>query len=146
MIIIDIDDFAETNHRFGYSAGDEVLKQFARGLVEGSRRKDPFFRYRTGDEFAVLALNQSRDDARAFAARICRETRQSEYEVRDTSGDLKFVTITVSAGVAELPALRPGTHDFEEIARQLDSQAQAALRLAKEGKDRVVSDLPGVSS
>jgi two-component system cell cycle response regulator len=142
IVLVDIDGFGETNQKYGYPAGDSILKQFARGLVEGSRRKDPFFRYRSGDEFAVLALNQGRDDARAFAERMRREAESSEFEIWDTEQKHHFLKITISAGVAELKFPAGASPDLDEAVHHLEANAQAALGDAKRHKNRVMAFNP----
>ncbi len=139
MILMDIDGFGDANQKYGYPAGDSILKQFASGLIEGSRRKDPFFRYRSGDEFAVLALNQGQAGSRAFAERIRRETETSEFEIWDITKKHHFVKITISAGVAEILFPSNTPINFDEVVRVLESQAQAALSRAKLHKNRVIA-------
>ena len=53
VILFDLDNFKQINDRFGHSAGDEVLKEFARHLNKAIRGSD--FAVRTGgDEFLLV--------------------------------------------------------------------------------------------
>jgi diguanylate cyclase (GGDEF)-like protein len=53
LFILDIDDFKDTNDRFGHHTGDDLLNQFADRLHRAVRANDRIYRL-GGDEFAVL--------------------------------------------------------------------------------------------
>lgn len=53
LLILDIDDFKDTNDRFGHHTGDDLLNQFAYRLSRAVRSDDRIYRL-GGDEFAVL--------------------------------------------------------------------------------------------
>lgn len=122
LILADIDLFRDFNARFGYLAGDAVLRRMAARLADGLRAHDLIARY--GGETFVLMLPQARlEDALPIAERL-REL------VAIGSGLQTGAGVTLSCGVA---SMLPG-----ESLEALISRADAALRRAKEnGRDRV---------
>jgi diguanylate cyclase (GGDEF)-like protein/PAS domain S-box-containing protein len=70
LLQIDIDQFTEVNHTFGYPVGDQVLVLFARRLAALSRAGDRVFRL-GADEFAILVESDlGRAVAAAMAERV----------------------------------------------------------------------------
>ncbi len=69
LLMIDIRDFKRTNDLYGHPAGDEILKDVARLLMEIVRDTDIVARY-GGDEFVVLMPNTSEEQARLVQERI----------------------------------------------------------------------------
>jgi diguanylate cyclase (GGDEF)-like protein len=53
LVLLDIDGFKQVNDRNGHSAGDQVLRIFAKKLLNKCRRSDTVCRW-GGDEFVVL--------------------------------------------------------------------------------------------
>ncbi|WP_137939811.1 diguanylate cyclase [Chitinivorax sp. B] len=54
LILIDLDGLKRINDRYGHNTGDELLKQFAKGLQKLDQHCDAAFRL-GGDEFAIFA-------------------------------------------------------------------------------------------
>ncbi len=69
LLMIDIRDFKRINDLYGHPAGDEILKDVARLLMEIVRDTDIVARY-GGDEFVVLMPNTSEEQARLVQERI----------------------------------------------------------------------------
>lgn len=53
LLVIDLDGFKEVNDRFGHDAGDYVLKEVSRILIDCVRKQDWIARL-GGDEFAII--------------------------------------------------------------------------------------------
>lgn len=53
MVLLDVDHFKQVNDQRGHKAGDEVLKNVAETLVNGTRRSDAVARW-GGEEMAIL--------------------------------------------------------------------------------------------
>ena len=121
VVLADLDDFKAVNDRFGFPAGDEVLKAFAATLQRGAREIDVAARI-GGEQFGILLPETDAEGAARFAERL-----RSEFRAEPGLP----APVTASYGVASYP--RAAT------AEALLTSAYACLRRAKlAGKDRVV--------
>ncbi len=91
LALIDIDNFKARNDRYGRPSGDAALKQFARVLRSVMRRTDIAVRY-GGEEFALLLLDSTADQARFVAERVLTAVRTAVWPDEQ---------LTVSIGLAE---------------------------------------------
>ena len=104
VAMIDIDHFKRQNDSHGHMAGDHLLKQFARTLLENVRRMDTVARY-GGEEFAIL-LPQVHGTRKATfdPARLTERLRVAvENQVFRHKPRGKATHMTFSAGVALFP-------------------------------------------
>jgi diguanylate cyclase (GGDEF)-like protein len=69
LLAVDVIHLKEINDKFGYSAGDDVLRTVANALIESSRMTDLVARY-GGDEFAALLLDAAEKDVDVVVNRI----------------------------------------------------------------------------
>lgn len=93
LVMVDLDQFKEINDRFGHTAGDEVLQEFAARLRQTVRDSDVVARL-GGDEFAILLIGAPREVAEEVVGRLIdRLTFQT-----DIGGEM--VTVGASAGWA----------------------------------------------
>jgi len=126
LCLLDIDHFKRINDTYGHSAGDTVLREFARCIQQQIRETDSFGRY-GGEEFLLMLPHTSQEQAHAFAEAV--RQRIGRMDVSAISNEL---AVTVSIGVAEF---RKGESIGQTVAR-----ADEALYQAKSGgRDRVVS-------
>jgi diguanylate cyclase (GGDEF)-like protein len=90
LLMFDLDNFKRYNDLYGHLEGDKVLKNMG-DIVKHSIRYnvDSGYRY-GGDEFAVLLIGASVDQALAIAERIRSSIEQAKYQ-----------NITVSIGLSE---------------------------------------------
>ena len=115
LLFIDLDNFKAVNDTFGHEAGDEVIIETARRLVETTRSDDRVVRL-GGDEFVVMCENSSRAEAEKLALRITEAARQP-------IGDAEYA-ITASVGIVTM-ASNSATSEMLE-------QADAAMYRAKQ--------------
>jgi diguanylate cyclase (GGDEF)-like protein len=129
FLMIDIDHFKKINDVWGHAIGDDVLVALAGAMRKVLRGADLVARY-GGDEFIVLAPELEPEPARVVAQRIVRAAR----ELRIDAGDGKYVTLTVSVGIAtafDPPDSEPRALDV------LLAAADRSLYAAKQaGRDR----------
>ena len=116
LVILDVDDFKETNDRLGHLGGDAVLAAVAERLLSAVRRADIACRV-GGDEFAVILPEAGARDAELLYQRI-------QFAVGSGAAG-PAENVRISAGIAEL---RP-----EDDAISLFERADEALYRAKEG-------------
>lgn len=122
VALFDIDFFKRVNDTFGHAAGDRVIQHFA-GLALATVRTGDFVARIGGEEFALLMLNATVEQATSVCDRLCLAASSSVVE---DAG--RKIRITVSGGVAPLMG-------GEE--RQVLRDADAALYNAKNaGRNR----------
>ncbi|MDP9226607.1 MAG: diguanylate cyclase [Actinomycetota bacterium] len=114
ILLIDVDNMTDFNHRLGRSAGDDLLRRAAGVLRSSLRLSDVLFRY-GGDEFSVVLPDT--DVATAYL--VAERCRRAIHELK-----LHEELAHVSLGIAELSVGR--------TADELAARAETALVRAKE--------------
>jgi diguanylate cyclase (GGDEF)-like protein len=132
VLLLDIDHFKKVNDTYGHHAGDEVLVQTARLLVNlvransARRQGDTVARF-GGEEFVVLLPLTNKLGAAVLAERIRAAIEREEIVV-----DGRRIPVTASIGIATLAA------EQVESIDQLLSIADRRLYLAKNnGRNRI---------
>jgi two-component system cell cycle response regulator len=126
LLAFDLDRFKLVNDTFGHAAGDAVLKEFSRRLLDNTRSVDLVARL-GGEEFVVVMPDAGMDDARIAAERV----RSAIEAAAFVEGD-RIIPVTVSVGVS---SLKPQG----DVAAKLIARADAALYIAKAaGRNRVI--------
>lgn len=125
LALVDLDHFKQINDRHGHPAGDEVLRNVARILGEGTRTSDIVGRI-GGEEFAILMPETAWDQALSVCERLCAAMERTPMAL---SPGLN-AAVTLSSGIALLAE--------GESSSQLISRADAALYNAKfHGRNQV---------
>jgi diguanylate cyclase (GGDEF)-like protein len=120
-VLMDLDDFKQTNDVYGHLAGDEILRKVAATIKETLRGDDMVGRY-GGEEFLLILPGANEDTAVEVAERV----RTKVAEISQIVG----YQISISGGVAEY-ILGESENDFVK-------RADEAMYLAKEfGKNRI---------
>lgn len=128
VLVLDLDFFKSINDRWGHLVGDEVLTACAERLRQIVGDQGWVSRY-GGEEFLVLLLQHSAEEAEQLAERICAGI--SQLQVRCDA--VQSLQLTVSIGVASQ------TVDRVEAIFALIHQADQALYQAKaQGRNQVV--------
>jgi diguanylate cyclase (GGDEF)-like protein/PAS domain S-box-containing protein len=118
MLFLDVDDFKRVNDSLGHDAGDELLRQIARRLLNATRGCDTVARL-GGDEFAILLEGVRRDeDVVVVADRVIAALR-APFTVHE-----RVVHVGASLGIAHARA--------GESADELLRNADAAMYRAKQ--------------
>jgi diguanylate cyclase (GGDEF)-like protein len=127
LAIIDFDHFKAVNDVHGHAAGDALLAEFGRLLVDRLRKSDVACRY-GGEEFCLLMPHTDAPSARRKLADLQDAWRAKVF--RFASGSLAGCTF--SAGIA----------DSRLVPQSLDALLQAAdtaeLDAKRRGRDRIV--------
>ncbi|WP_305926920.1 GGDEF domain-containing protein [Bacillus mycoides] len=125
LLLIDIDHFKYVNDTYGHPAGDEVLKQLGRILLENTPFPNLVFR-KGGEEFALL-LPKKRV---AFGTRIGEQIRLAVEKHSFQLQNGEKIKITVSVGLSE----------YKKSPEQFIQSADDALYYSKRnGRNKVSS-------
>ena len=125
LLMCDIDHFKRIDDNYGHAAGDVVIRQVAQAVKKNLRETDVAGRY-GGEEFAVLLVDTSADQALYFAERLRKTVEALSMEFNQ-----QLLKATVSVGIAEY---NPQMLEH----RQWIEAADKALYTSKaEGRNRV---------
>ncbi len=122
LLMCDIDHFKRVNDTFGHAAGDAVIQQVAAAVKKNLRSTDVAGRY-GGEEFAVLLLDTTVDQAMFFAERL-----RKNVEAMSVEFNQQLLKVTVSIGVAEYREEMAEYRDWIEAADKALYQSKAAGR------------------
>lgn len=124
VFILDIDYFKRVNDEHGHKAGDIVIVDIAKLLIEMLRNSDTIVRW-GGEEFLVITRQQDSTSSLELAERIRKKVASFEFAI----GDELRIRKTVSVGFAHFPFI-PG--DIKQANwHHVVSLADSALYIAK---------------
>lgn len=127
LLMCDIDHFKRINDTYGHAAGDVVIKQVAQAVKKNLRETDLAGRY-GGEEFAVLLVDTTADQALYFAERLRKTVENLQMEFNQ-----QLLRATISVGVAQF---EPQMQDH----RQWLELADKALYTSKaDGRNKVTT-------
>jgi diguanylate cyclase (GGDEF)-like protein/PAS domain S-box-containing protein len=125
LCYVDLDRFKIVNDTCGHVAGDELLRQVTLAVQQKISAQDIFARV-GGDEFALVLLNRSPEEAEALAEKICRAVQDFRFSWQSHS-----FKIGASIGLVHLDG------DYRDTSDVLNF-ADAACYLSKErGRNQV---------
>ena len=125
VLYIDIDQFSLVNEIYDEVNGDAVLLEFSRLLAQLHGKKSSSSRIES-DQFAVLLLDRSLDQAQQLAEKVRQDIEAGSIEIEGEN-----VSFTVSIGVAPILEYSPSVDQVLESAR-------TSMEIAKEqGRNRV---------
>jgi len=124
FLVIDLDNFKRINDSYGHQAGDSILRQVAKILLEEARSADYVVRW-GGDEFLVVARELEAGAGARLASRILASLQETWFEIEAT-GD--SVGCRCSIGVCTFPFTRedPEIAGWEQVVEIADSAAYMA--------------------
>lgn len=130
LLLLDIDNFKKYNDTYGHPEGDKVLAAIGKCLKRTlQRRNDLIFRL-GGEEFGILALLTSKNEAATIAEKILEGVRNLNIKHKHNSPGI----LTVSIGAHIFDARE--NLSIEDIYKLADKR----LYLAKEqGKNRSIT-------
>jgi diguanylate cyclase (GGDEF)-like protein len=125
LVYVDIDRFKTINDSLGHHVGDRALVKVAEILRVTFRRSDIIARL-GGDDFAVLALEATGEDAMALVERLRRQVSDSNETSKEP------YQLSISVGMARYEG------DGRATLEGLLDQAEKAMQEEKAEKRRVV--------
>jgi diguanylate cyclase (GGDEF)-like protein len=126
VLFLDMDGFKLVNDTRGHEEGDELLRQFAKRILDGIRETDMAARL-AGDEFVVILDMVNERSEAENKARFLLDQLTRPFQLRGGS-----VTVGASVGLAlQMP------HESRDPARLLARADQAMYDAKRKGKGRV---------
>jgi len=133
VILVDLDHFKDINDRYGHEAGDAALITIAAVLKGALRETDALGRW-GGEEFIAVLPATAAAGAKEVAERM-----------RLAIAGVSFPGIpdraTISLGVASSQEIDDPVDEWDLLVKEAD---QRLYRAKREGRNRVVSDAPGL--
>lgn len=130
-IRVDVDNFKSVNTTYGHPAGDAALRHIASVLRSKARERDRVYRV-GGDEFALLVMDATEEEAVGMMKRVCRDLAEREVRWVNTRGEVSLFKVSTSIGVAQSDT----AHDVESTFECAD---QASYASKDAGKARVTA-------
>lgn len=126
---VDVDDFKTVNNTHGHPAGDAALRHIASALRNKARERDRVYRV-GGDEFAVLLMDTTEEEAVGMMKRVCRELAERQVRWVSAEGRVSLFHVSASIGVGEC-------NDVDNVAAAFEWADKAGYRSKELGKARV---------
>ncbi len=134
LILSDIDHFKNVNDRFGHLAGDQVLKEFVKCIIESIRDQIDWEARYGGEELLVVLPETDFKGAMLLANRLREVCSQRIINAQENQ-----ITITASFGVTGFTAETPRNKiSVEALLQQSDTYLYQAKN---QGRNRVVGRL-----
>ncbi len=127
LLMLDIDFFKNYNDKFGHTAGDIVLKNLSRIIIESLKDLNPIVSRFGGEEFCVILERTDKKKAYNLASTLRERIEKEKIILRRQE-----MNITVSIGIATFPL---DTTDEDELIRTAD---KAMYEAKQQGRNRVV--------
>lgn len=130
VYIVDLDHFKKVNDAHGHAAGDAVLKEAAKRLLQSVRQSDMVIRW-GGEEFMIVARRSERREGVVLADRVLRNVAGQPFELPSGAQ----ITVSCSVGWSPFPWRDGGYNDLS--LEQVVQLADRALYVAKaRGRNR----------
>ncbi|MGD2085238.1 MAG: diguanylate cyclase [Candidatus Aminicenantes bacterium] len=129
VFILDIDHFKEVNDHYGHKAGDIVIVDIAKVLIDMLRHSDTIVRW-GGEEFLIITWQKEKSNSFELAERIRKKIASFKFKIDENT----TIQRTVSVGFAHFPFIPNNTRQV--TWPHVVSLADSALYIAKNnGRD-----------
>jgi diguanylate cyclase (GGDEF)-like protein len=126
LVLADIDHFKQINDNYGHLAGDDILREAARRMLNNIRPYDFLGRY-GGEEFLIVLPGLPEQDPHGRLKQLQNAISNEPFRFEDRS-----VRVTSSFGAAWL---NPTIAHVEDLVRRAD---EALYQAKARGRDRIV--------
>jgi diguanylate cyclase (GGDEF)-like protein len=127
ILMVDVDYFKKVNDTYGHDAGDAVLKELAKTMVNSVRESDFVVRF-GGEEFIIVLQNVKDEESIIKIAEKIRET----FANTKIAINGKTLTKTISIGVSVFPK------DTKKIWEAIKYADLALYEAKNTGRNKVV--------
>lgn len=127
LFMIDLDHFKSINDQYGHKTGDQVLISLCDALQNKLIREHDIFARIGGEEFAILMLDCSIDNAESIGIRILNCAHHLNIPTEHTTK----LAVTVSIGISELT-------QEQDIETCLNHADKALYQAKQQGRDQFV--------
>jgi len=127
VLVIDADKFKSVNDTHGHKAGDMVLVELAKRLIEASGKVGTVCRY-GGEEFAIIVPDASLVEAARLGDTVRKALEARAISIAGSGGKTDSIRVTISVGVS---AIEVGNADKVPDLDTLVRLADEALYAAK---------------
>jgi len=124
VFILDIDHFKKVNDHYGHKAGDIVIVDIARVLIDMLRHSDTIVRW-GGEEFLIITWQKEKSNSFELAERIRKKIESYKFEIDENT----TIQRTISVGFAHFPFIPNNTKQITWT--HVVSLADSALYIAK---------------
>ncbi|MBI1977726.1 MAG: diguanylate cyclase, partial [Candidatus Omnitrophica bacterium] len=131
VVMMDLDNFKLVNDSFGHAEGDRVLSVMAQAICSSVRKNELICRY-GGDEFCVILIGISIQDAVKFAEKIRGIIAGNSDLVYRTADRVATIRVTASIGVASVAGIK--AIEPEKLLKAAD---RALYRAKSGGRNQV---------
>lgn len=131
VVMIDLDNFKLVNDSFGHAEGDRVLRTMAEAIHASVRKEELICRF-GGDEFCVILVNTSIQNAAKFAEKLRALVAENPKLVYRTASGVDTIRVTASIGVASVTGA--GATDALKLLKAAD---RALYRAKRAGRNQV---------
>ena len=131
VVMIDLDNFKLVNDSFGHAEGDRVLRTMAEAIHASVRKSEIICRY-GGDEFCVILLGATIQDAAKFAEKIRSLIANHPDLSYRTKDGTNTVRVTTSIGVASISGAKA-----TEPSKLMKAADRALYRAKSGGRNQV---------
>ena len=140
LLLLDLDDYQRVNRALGYDAGDEMLRDTARRLLNMTSPNETVARV-ASDEFAILVKPAaSRTDAAAAAEALARRLLTAIQQPYVFNG--QQVHLSASIGIALYPDVRHANDDAAHDTHLLRWADHALLQAKAAGGNTLAFYVP----
>lgn len=130
LLFTDVDKFKVFNDTYGHQAGDVVLIEVAKKLMDSARKSDICARY-GGEEFCVIMPGASLEEGYEMGEKI-RKAIESHVVINPATGEQ--LKVTISVGVTEF---HPADRNNKEVIERSD---QALYKAKHGGRNQTVKN------
>jgi diguanylate cyclase (GGDEF)-like protein len=123
--IIDIDFFKNINDNYGHQAGDFILKEFTKIILENIKKTDLVGRY-GGEEFILVMYDSMKESSVRRITRLLEVIRKKTFFYKDQP--IKF---TFSGGICDVLEFEENNISIEQIISLADKRLYCAKDLGR---------------